>query len=140
MFTLDEVIIIVLIFGAIIGFITYQYAQYRLIARMLESLSDEEIDRLERLKDQLDAALSDEEADRIIESANKQLSSVTLTQEIVGNTLYLYNGNTFVAQGNTETEAAINFFNSDHSCPQATVRCGEGKQYLIIEGKIERLP
>jgi len=140
MFTLDEVILISVIIGAIVGFIAYQYAQYRMIARILESLSDEEIDRLERLKTQLDAAISDEEADRIIESANKQLSSVTLTQEIVGDTLYLYNGNTFVAQGNTASEAALNFFNSDHSCSQATVRCGEGKQYLIVEGKIVRLP
>jgi hypothetical protein len=136
MFTLDEVIIIVLIFGAIIGFIAYQYAQYRMIARMLASLSDEEIGRLESLKEQLEAALTDEEADGIIANANG-VASVTLTQEVVAGTLYLYNGNTFVAQGNTAAEAAANFFNSSHSHSKATVRCGEGKEYLIIDGKIE---
>ena len=139
MFTLDEVIIISLIIGAIIGFIAYQYAQYRLIARMLDGLSDEELDRLERLKEQLEAALTDEEADGIIANANN-VASVSLTQEVVGGTLYLYNGNTFVAQGNTAAEAATNFFNSQHSHSRATVRCGEGKQYLIIDGNIQRLP
>jgi hypothetical protein len=139
MFTLHEVIIIAVIIGAIIGFIAYQYAQYRMIARMLESLSDEELDRLERLKAQLEAALTDEEADGIIANANN-VASVTLTQEVVAGTLYLYNGNTFVAQGNTAAEAATNFFNSCHSHSRATVRCGEGKQYLIIDGNIQRLP
>jgi hypothetical protein len=139
MFTLDEVIIIVLIIGTIIGFIAYQYAQYRMIARMLASLSDEEIGRLESLKEQLEAALTDEEAEEIIANANST-ASVTLTQEVVGGTLYLYNGNTFVAQGNTAAEAAANFFNSQHSHSRATVRCGEGKEYLIIEGNIQRLP
>lgn len=139
MFTLDEVILISVIIGAIIGFIAYQYAQYRLIARMLDGLSDDELDRLERLKEQLEAALTDEEADRIIANANTE-PTVSLTQEVVGGTLYLYNGNTFVAQGNTAAEAATNFFNSCHSHSRATVRCGEGKQYLIIDGNIERLP
>ena len=140
MFSLDQVIIISLIIGAIVGFIAYQYAQYRLIAKMLEGLSEEDMNRIEQLKTQLEAALTDEEAERIIAAANNGIISVTLTQEVVGDTLYLYNGNTFVAQGNTAAEAALNFFNSQHSCQQATVLCGEGKQYLIIDGKIERLP
>lgn len=138
MFSLDEVVIITLIVSVIVGYIAYQFAEFMVIARMLNSLSDDELDRLDKLRAQLESALSEEEANKIIDAANRG-GSATLSQEVVNGTTYLYGeDNTFVAQGNTAAEAALNFFNSRHSVDVVTVKCSEGKTYKIINGKIEQ--
>jgi hypothetical protein len=139
MFTLHEVIIITGIISTIFGYIAFKLAEYLLFVRMLASLSEDELDRLDKLRAKLEAAIDDADADRIIADA-RQENSVMLTQEVVDGNTYLYDtNNTFVAQGSSAAEAALSFFNR-HSHSRATVRCGEGKEYHIIDGRIERLP
>ena len=139
MFSLNEVILIVLVVSIIVGYIAYQFAQYSLITRMLSTLSDEELDRLERLKKQIEDAVSDEEADAIVERFAKENDgeSRILTQEVVAGQTFLFEGSKFIAQGSSAAEAAEVFFNSRHSSAVATVKCDEGNSYRIINGKIE---
>lgn len=141
MFTLTEVILLVVFVAGVVGYISYRLAEFRLIARMLSTFSDEDLDKLERLKQQIDEVLTDEEADAIVERFSKESEkkTKTLTQEVVDGTTYLYDeNNIFVAQGATASLAALNFFNSRHSAEVATVECSEGNSYRIINGKIEQ--
>jgi hypothetical protein len=140
MFSLNEVILIVLVVSVIVGYIAYQFAEFSLITRMLSTLSDEELDRLERLKKQIEDAVTDEEADAIVERFAKENDgkSKTLTQEVISGQTFLYDENdNFVAQGSSAAEAAEIFFNSRHSAEVAVVKCNEGNSYRIVNGKIE---
>ena len=65
MFTLGEVISITLVVSVIVGYLAYQLAEFNMIARILNGMSDSELARLERLKDKLEAAVDDIERDQI---------------------------------------------------------------------------
>lgn len=140
MFSLDEVIIITAIVSAIVGYLCFQWAEIRLVTKMISTLTDEELKKLEKLEQELDEAISDEEAAKIINrelADSKNSKARTLTQEVVDGQTFLYENNSFIAQGSSAVEAAANFFKSTNSV-QATVVCSEGKSYKIINGKIER--
>lgn len=141
MFTLTEVILLVSFVTFIVSYIAYRLAEFHLIVKMLSTLTAEELDKLDKLKQELESTDTDEEAAAVIEQFSKRVEreqSKTLIQEVLDGTTYLYDeNNTFVAQGATASLAALNFFNSRHSSEVATVKCSEGNTYRIINGKIE---
>lgn len=126
MYSLDEVIIIVSIAVAIVAFLAYQLGQFVLIARMLGTLDEAGLERLDALTKKLEEAMDDES------------NTKRLIQEVMSGVVFLYDDkNNFVAQGNSAAEAAANFFKSKHSTSLAIVECSEGKTYQIIDGKIQ---
>lgn len=136
MFSLAEVILIALAAALIAGYLSYHLAQFVIFTRLISSLSEGELDRLDKLREQLENALDDSEADRIIEAARSQPSR-TLTQEVVAGQTFLFEDSKFVAQGSSDAAAAQAFFESKHSSSTATVECRDGTSYRIIDGKIE---
>lgn len=133
MFTYIEVFFIVVIASAIVGYISYCYAEFKMIARMLDELSDEEFTKLSKEIEQMSAVVNS-----ISEVDKTELKSKILIQEVMAGQTFLYDEHdNFVAQGNSASEAAAIFFNSRHSASVATVKCGEGNSYKIVNGKIE---
>lgn len=131
MFNLTEVFFIVVIVSAIVGYISYCYAEFKIIARMLDELSDDELARLTKEIE----AMGDVVA---VVSKGDAAKSKTLIQEVISGQTFLYDENdNFVAQGSSAAEAAEIFFNSRHSAEVAVVKCNEGNSYRIINGKIE---
>jgi hypothetical protein len=131
MFNLTEVFFIVVIVSAIVGYISYCYAEFRIIASLVDELSEEELARLakeiEEMGNQADSISTDAEA-----------KPKTLIQEVISGQTYLYDENdTFMAQGGSASEAAESFFKR-HFTAVAVVKCGEGNSYRIVNGKIER--
>lgn len=131
MFNLTEVFFIVVIVSAIVGYISYCYAEFKIIARMLDELSDDELARLTKEIEQMGDVVA-------VVSKGDAAKSKTLIQEVISGQTFLYDENdNFVAQGSSAAEAAEIFFNSRHSASVATVKCNEGNSYRIINGKIE---
>lgn len=133
MFTYIEVFFIVVIASAIVGYISYCYAEFKMITRMLDELSDAELAKLTKEIEEMSII-----ADVISENDKTVQKSKILLQEVIGGQTFLYDEHdNFVAQGNSASEAAAIFFNSRHSASVATVKCGEGNSYKIVNGKIE---
>lgn len=131
MFNFTEVFFIVVIVSAIVGYISYQWAEFNIIARMLNELSDDELARLTKEIEEMG-----NQADSI--SQDTAVKSKTLVQEVISGQTFLYDEkDNFVAQGSSAAEAAEIFFNSRHSTEVATVKCNEGNSYRIVNGKIE---
>jgi hypothetical protein len=126
MFTLNEVIFITLLVSVIVGYLAYQLAEFNMIAKILSGMSDDELDRLERLKDELEANIN----------IGRPSDTVKLTQEVVNNNVYLYDsaGN-FVCQGATWEEVASRYGDIDKR--EAVVECATGGKYSIVAGKIK---
>jgi hypothetical protein len=136
MFTLGEVISITLVVSVIVGYLAYQLAEFNMIARILNGMSDSELARLERLKDKLEAAVDDIERDQILANESRPSGTVMLTQEVVNGHVYLYDlsGN-FVCQGATWEEVASRFGEIDKR--EALVKCDNDRKYSIVAGKIK---
>lgn len=133
MFTYIEVFFIVVIASSIVGYISYCYAEFKIIARMLDELSDAELAKLTKEIEEMSII-----ADVISEADKTEPKSKILVQEVMAGQTFLYDEHdNFVAQGNSAAEAASIFFNSRHSASVATVKCGEGNSYKIVNGKIE---
>jgi hypothetical protein len=131
MFNFAEVFFIVVIVSGIVGYISYCYAEFKIIARMLDELSDDELARLTKEIEQMGDVVD-------VVSKGDAAKSKTLIQEVISGQTFLYDENdNFVAQGSSAAEAAEIFFNSRHSASVATVKCNEGNSYRIINGKIE---
>lgn len=130
MFTFTEVLLIIVLVSCIVGYIAYNLAQFIIISKMLDGLSDEELDKLTKNMEKM----SDVE-----ESFDgKNHTTKTLVQEVISGQTFLYDEhNNFVAQGDSASEAAAIFFNSRHTASVAIVKCGEGNSYKIVNGKIE---
>jgi hypothetical protein len=131
MFNFTEVFFIVVIVSGIVGYISYCYAEFKIIARMLDELSDDELARLtkeiEAMGDVVAVVTKDDTA-----------KPKSLVQEVISGQTFLYDEHdNFVAQGGSAAEAAEIFFNSRHSASVATVKCNEGNSYRIVNGKIE---
>lgn len=138
MYTLEEIIIAVLVSCAIVGYLSYQLGQFILIAKMLGKLTDEELDRLDELTAKLESAKLDSDAEKILDSVFKK--SKSLTQVVMSGQIFLYDEhNNFVAQGNSAEEAAAVFYKSEYSSSLATVECSEGNTYQIVDGKVKSL-
>lgn len=133
MFTYIEVFFIVLIASTVVGYISYCYAEFKIIARMLDELSDAELAKLTKEIEEMAMVV-----DSIADADKTGPKSKILIQEVMSGQTFLYDEhNNFVAQGNSASEAAAIFFNSRHSASVATVKCSEGNSYKIVNGKIE---
>jgi ElaB/YqjD/DUF883 family membrane-anchored ribosome-binding protein len=131
MFNLTEVFFIVVIVSGIVGYISYCYAEFKIIARMLDELSDDELARLTKEIEQMGDVVA-------VVSKGDAAKSKTLIQEVISGQTFLYDEHdNFVAQGSSAAEAAEIFFNSRHSASVAIVKCSDGNSYRIINGKIE---
>lgn len=124
MFSLNEVILIVVAVSAVVGYAGFWLAEYRMISQMLNSLSEEELAKM--------IAKFEQE----FESDNCE-NDDTLTQEVFNDRTYLYDaaGN-FVSQGATAQEAATEYYRNHPESTNVVVECGEGKTYTITAGKI----
>lgn len=132
MFTFIEVFFIVVIISAIVGYISYCFAEFKIITRILNELSEEELTNLTKEIEEMSII-----ADVISDGDKTQSYSKTLIQEVVAGQTFLFEGSKFIAQGSSASEAAANFFNSKYSTTIATVKCSEGNSYKIVNGKIE---
>jgi hypothetical protein len=131
MFNFTEVFFIVVIISGIVGYISYCYAEFKIISRMLDELSDDDLAKLTKEIEEMSVL-----ADSI--STDTETKPKTLIQEVISGQTYLYDENdTFMAQGGSASEAAESFFKR-HFTAVAVVKCNEGNSYRIVNGKIER--
>jgi hypothetical protein len=131
MFNFTEVFFIVVIVSGIVGYISYCFAEFKIIARLVDELSEDELAKLAKEIEAMDNAV-----DSI--STNTEAKPKTLIQEVISGQTYLYDENdTFMAQGGSASDAAESFF-KQHATAVAVVKCSEGNSYRIVNGKIER--
>ena len=131
MFNFTEVFFIVVIVSGIVGYISYCFAEFKIIARLVDELSEDELAKLAKEIEAMDNAV-----DSI--STNTEAKPKTLVQEVISGQTYLYDENdTFMAQCGSAAEAAESLF-KQHATAVAVVKCGEGNSYRIVNGKIER--
>lgn len=137
MFEVFDVVMITTIVSVFAFYIGMRFAEMRLIAQMIETLSDDELKRLEELHVKLQNLEDDEDADAVITAAAKEVNLKVMKCDIVdGHHFYYDMDGNFVCQGVTRLEAVTNYELNNKSGMNGCVVSENGDKFYIVKGQI----
>jgi hypothetical protein len=136
-----EQYILYVVVAAIAFYAGFKYCEYRLISHMISLLTNDELEELMELREQLENA-TDEEADVIIRSVGDRIDLKMIKLEMVNDRYFFYDfQNNFICQGTSKEDAVVNFRLVDKTCNRACVVSDDKKEFYIVDGVItDKLP
>lgn len=115
-----------------------RYAEYKLISRMIEMMTDEERDELEELAHKIKRDLEGKGIKDVQVHSVDEGDVVEVKHEVVDGAHFLYkNGNTFMCQGTTFETAAEQFAKMIKKHEVGVIKHQDGGTSLIIENRLK---
>jgi hypothetical protein len=136
MFELSEVLVIVVLVAGVAGYIGYWLAEVILINKMISLLTEEELKKLDELKEKLENA-TDEDYDKLIAEASHQVNLKILKQELVDGQVFFYDmKDNFVCQGQSIEHTISNYIEQNKMNINTCVLDSTGDKFYIVDGKV----